>query len=67
MEPGSGLEWSLVVSGGGRWWVVVCGGEQLCKVVQRGGAELIASFALAVELGERWDRISRLGNALFLL
>ena len=30
VEPGSGLEWSLVVSGGGRWWVVVGGGEKWC-------------------------------------
>ena len=55
MEPGSGLEWSLVVSGGGRWWwwsVVVKSGA---KVVPKGEPDQIASLELAVELGGRGD------------
>ena len=58
VEPGSALEWSLVVSGGlwwWRWWVVIRGGEKLCKVVPKGEPGLIASLELAVELGGRGD------------
>ena len=56
MEPGSGLEWSLVVSGGGRWWwwpVVVKSGA---KVVPKSEPERIAPLELAVEWGGRGDR-----------
>ena len=56
MEPGSGLEWSLVVSGGGRWWwwsVVVKSGAKWCSKVSW---HEIVPLELAVELGGRGDR-----------
>ena len=56
VEPGSGLEWSLVVSGGGRWWwwsVVVKSGAKWCS---KGGLARIRPLELKVEWGGRGDR-----------